>query len=160
MTMASNELKFHFGWTGNLEVPDAIALVQEQGWDGSVLITVLDSSAHVSRSPVVTRLIAEYPNLVGCVGDDVVMSISTLTQWNRRWNLLTGFDEIWLFEDPPRAGKSVSCVITSDVPLTSSPPDELLQWMESVGCRGGLGDGDGLNYVTDSAELATLWQRS
>jgi hypothetical protein len=69
----------------------------------------------------------------------------------------TGFDEVWLFDDPPRSPKPGALRLTSDAPLRGPPAEELEDWMRSCGCYAGLGDGDGLNFVTFRPALADVW---
>jgi hypothetical protein len=92
------------------------------------------------------------------VNYDVVVGGATLLTLIDDYSFFTGFDEIWLFADPPLLSKPETIRITSDAPLEQRPPDALIAWMREADCLAGLGDGDGLNFVTFDLTLAELWR--
>ncbi len=91
------------------------------------------------------------------VGCDVATDGETLLSLIES-GFFTGFDEVWLFDDPPRSSKPGGLRLTSDAPLRGPPPEQLEDWMRSCGCYAGLGDGDGLNFVTFRPALADMWE--
>jgi len=87
------------------------------------------------------------------VGDDLAVGASTFEQLIRS-GLFTGLDEVWLCTRVPRLPKPATIRITADVPLVAGGVSaELVDWMDANGCLVGLGDGDGVNYVTLRPDL-------
>lgn len=64
-----------------------------------------------------------------------------------------GFDEIWLLDGGARAARPPELVLTSDHPVERVPAESWRAWLIAGGARLGLGDGVGLNYVTDDASI-------
>lgn len=92
--------------------------------------------------------------IVGC---DVATDDKTLLSLIES-GFFTGFDEVWLFDESPQSPKPGELRLTSDAPLRSPPPEQLEDWMWSCGCYAGLGDGDGLSFVTFRPALADMWE--
>lgn len=151
--------QLHFGWTPDLDVPSALGRVPpERLCPLHVLVTMIDSTPRVrvlqSFLSILRELGADYVE----VDDDVLIDVPTLFALIRDRCFLTGFDEVWLFEDPPKVGKPQYLRMTSDKPLRSGPSHELVTWMRDANCLAGLGDGDGLNFATSDGTLAALWK--
>lgn len=118
---------------------------------------MIDSTPDVARLPSLVPLLKRLAAWYITVDDDVVLELPTLMMLIEEHDFLSGFDEIWLCTDMPRSGKPEHVRITSDQPLGPEQPSGLAEWMLGSFCRAGLGDGDGLNYVTCDPELAVLW---
>jgi hypothetical protein len=118
---------------------------------------MIDSTPNVRRSSLVP-LLEDLAAFHAEVEDDVVIGAQTLLTLIDDHDFLPGFDEIWLCDEIPRSGKPGHFRLTSDVRLRSEPPPGLAEWMLQARCRAGLGDGDGLNFVTFDDELAASWR--
>jgi hypothetical protein len=147
------------GWSPAGDVPAAIRrLSPQQIADRVALVSVIDSTPRVAELPSVVPLLARSGIDWTRVGDDVALPAASLPELMAHEGLFTGFDEVWLFDATPSHGKPASIRITSDVRLAAHPSTELRKWMQSSGSIAGLGDGDGLNFVTREATLAELWR--
>lgn len=147
------------GWTAELDIPaalDRLAPGPRAAW--TALMTMVDSTPRVRRLPSVVPLLERLGAPYTEVGEDVAVGLPVLLTLVEQHELLNGFDEVWLFESAPVVGKPQEFKITSDVPLGSDAPAGLAEWMRAAGCRAGLGDGDGLNWVTTVPDLADLWR--
>ena len=112
----------------------------------------------LGRLPSLVPLLGRLDVFYETVDDDVVVVVSTMVDLIEEHDFLSGFDEIWLCDAVPTAGKPEQFRPTSDVPVGPTPPLGLAEWMRASACRAGLGDGDGLNFVTFDPVLTALWQ--
>ena len=117
------------------------------------LITSLDSSPPTSLTNV-RQALAEYLDRFRGVGSGVLLSGRQLVLLARRYLLFTHFDEVWLFREAPMEPKPEGVRIVSPSNLGEGVPTEVADWMWRSGCIVGLGDGEGLNYVTVDEGLA------
>jgi hypothetical protein len=117
------------------------------------LITFLDSSPPTSLTNV-QRALAEYVDEFREVGSGVLLSGRQTVSLARKYLLFTHFDEVWLFGEAPREPKPEGVRIVAPCNLSEEVPSEVADWMWRSGCIVGLGDGDGLNYVTVDERLA------
>ncbi len=148
------------GWTPGLNIPVAIHRpTHELIARSHVLVSALDSTDEVSTLPSVASFFSRMDLSHDQIGTDLLVSGETLLALIHEPNFFTGFDEIWLFRNPPRQTKPKILRLTSDVPLGDEPSDLLVSWMKGADCLAGLGDGDGLNFVTFDVGLAKLWGR-
>jgi hypothetical protein len=146
-----------WGWAESLDIPSALGrLPSGQLAESHALITMIDSSAEVnllgSVRAAIEGLGVEYKPL----GGGVLLPGSSLLQLDRD-GLFTGFDELWLFRDPPLERKPDSERLTSDHKLSVAPPRLVTDWLCRNSGIAGLGDGIGLNWITVSPALADLW---
>jgi hypothetical protein len=146
-------------WLPSLDIPTVLHPVMSAVSDArQAVISRIDSTPGVASLESVRRLLeslgASYEN----VGGDVVVDVSVLVAAVEGHDFLTGFDEVWLCMDVPRSERPPNLEITSDVPFVDRAPAGLSEWMLEVGCRVGLGDGDGLNVATFDPHLARLIQ--
>lgn len=111
------------------------------------LITSLDSS-HPTSLTNVRRALAEHVNEFREVGSGVLLSGQQTVLLARKYLLFTHFDEVWLFREAPLELKPEEVGIVAPYNLGEDVPPEVANWMYRSGCIVGLGDGDGLNYVT------------
>ena len=136
-------------------VLEAAPDVLDRGW---ALLTVVDSSRRVPDLPSIGMAAAAAGIPAVRVGGSLALRTDGLRVLAED-GLVTGFDEVWLFEGVPTADKPASIRLTAGRPLPDLPPADLVAWMSSSGCRLGLGDGEGLSYVTPDADVAGLIER-
>jgi len=147
------------GWNPDLDIPTAITKVSRDLRDPClVLIAVLDSTTEVSSLPSLAPFLEQRARWHATVDGDVVVALATLITCLDHPELFAGFDEIWLCDAMPTAGKPAHLGITSDRPLDSEPSPDLARWMRTASCMAGLGDGDGLNFATFDPALAAAWR--
>src|ERR687897_276196 len=119
------------------------------------LITSLDSSPPSSLTNV-GRALAKHVDEFRQVGSGVLLSGEQLILLARKYLLFTHFDEVWLFREAPMEPKPEEVSIVALYDLSEEVPPEVADWMWRSGCVVGLGDGDGLNYVTVDERIARL----
>jgi hypothetical protein len=147
-----------FGWNSDLDMPSAVHRAdRDLIVRGHVLISMVDSTPEVARLSSLLSVLAELSAAYRAADDDVVIDGETLLSLINR-GFFTGFDEIWLFAEPPLDGKPPSLRLTSDVRLGQKLPEGIASWMTESGSLAGLGDGDGLNFATSHSALADLWR--
>jgi hypothetical protein len=112
-----------------------------------VLIASLDSSPPTSLTNV-QQALKEHVDEFREVGSGVLLSGQQLVMLARKCLLLTHFDEVWLFREAPMVPKPEGVRIVAPYDISEEVPPEGADWMWRSGCRVGLGDGEGLNYVT------------
>ena len=118
------------------------------------LITSLDSSPPTSLTNV-RRALAEHVDEFRQVGSGVLLSGQQTLLLARGYLLFTHFDEVWLFDEAPTMGPKPEGVrIVAPCDLGEGVPTEVADWMWRSGCVVGLGDGEGLNYVTVDERVA------
>jgi hypothetical protein len=118
------------------------------------LITSLDSSPPTSLTNVRRRALTEHVDEFREVGSGVVLSGRQTVLLRRKYLLFTHFDEVWLFREVPIEPKPEGVRIIAPYNLSEEVPPEVANWMYRSGCIVGLGDGDGLNYVTVDERVA------
>src|SRR5918995_2186205 len=118
------------------------------------LVTSLDSSPPTSL-PNVRRALAEHVDEFQEVGSGVLLSGEQLILLARKYLLFTHFDEVWLFREAPTMGPKPEGVrIVAPCDFGEGVPPEVANWMWRSGCIVGMGDGEGLNYITVDEGLA------
>ena len=145
------------GGNESLRIDEAMARLLDDGLEARhVLITVVDSDSRPALFLV--PLLDSEERGYRVLGDQVLVGIETYTWLDDEQRCFHGFDEIWLFHEPPTQPKPVEHLITSDRGLNLPVPGELEQWMVSEWCLLGLGDGTGcgLNVVTSRPDLVRL----
>jgi hypothetical protein len=146
------------GWNAQLDIPTALScLSTETVADYVVLISLVDSTPQVADLASVAAAFCGHTQTYERVGDDLAVDASSFLRIVNEQDLLFGYDEVWLFAATPHRGKPVPFTITSDTrdePMSA----ELIDWMVTSGCLAGLGDGEGLRYVTFDETLAGSWQ--
>ena len=136
------------GYKEDLFIADLVA--ERPGFIESflfVLITSLDSSPPTSLTNVL-RALAEHVDEYREVGSGVLLSGQQTVLLARKYLLFTHFDEVWLFGEAPMEPKREGVTIVAPCNLSEEVPSEVADWMWRSGCVVGLGDGEGLNYVT------------
>ena len=117
------------------------------------LITSLDSSPPTSLTNV-RRALNEHVDEFWEVGSGVLLSGQQTISLAREYLLFTHFDEMWLFGEAPIEPKPEGVSIVAPCDLGEGVPTEVADWMWRSGCVVGMGDGEGLNYVTVDEDLA------
>jgi hypothetical protein len=149
--------KLGWGWRPDLDIQDAVGRLEHVAVArAQVLISMVDSTPRVGDMLSLKMRLSELGASARIVGCDVATEGKALLSLIES-GFFTGFDEVWLFDDPPRSPKPGALRLTSDAPLRGPPPEQLEDWMRSCGCYAGLGDGDGLNFVTFRPALADVW---
>ena len=111
------------------------------------LITSLDSSPPTSLANV-RQALKEHVDEFREVGSGILLSGQQAVLLARRYLLFTHFDEVWLCREAPMEPKPEGVRIVAPCNLSEVVPSEVADWMWRSGCVVGLGDGEGLNYVT------------
>jgi len=117
------------------------------------LITSLDSSPPTSLTNV-RRALNEHVDEFWEVGSGILLSGQQTISLAREYLLFTHFDEVWLFREPPMDPKPKGVSIVAPCDLSEDVPTEVADWIQRSGCVVGLGDGEGLNYVTVDEGIA------
>jgi hypothetical protein len=120
------------------------------------LVTSLDSSPPTSLTNV-RRALIEYVDEFREVGSGILLSGRQTVLLARKYLLFTHFDEVWLFHEAPIEPKPERASIVAPYDLSEEVPSEVADWMWRSGCVVGLGDGEGLNYVTVDERVARLF---
>src|SRR5664280_3123703 len=106
-----------FGWNPDLDIPSAIQLAaRDLVGRGHVLISMVDSTPRVADLPSLSPLLTDLGAEFHVVDGDISVTFETLLTLIDR-GFFNGFDEVWLFRDPPANSKPPSLRLTSDVPL-------------------------------------------
>ena len=119
-----------------------------------VLITSIDSSRDLRTLESIQNIVSELAGFQFLNGWLIATSDSLMPLMNK-YNLLNGFDEMWLFRTPPSIVLPIDIWITGPREITNEVPRGLAEWMTTSGCVLGLGDGIGLNYATTEEFIAS-----
>jgi hypothetical protein len=151
-TPGCDEIRLEGGWLPDLDIPAAYAALEHLlPADGLVLVTSLDSERDMSK---IGGLLAWLEATSGprFLDGGLLLARHDLANLIRDQNYFVGFDELWLFDAAPSVGKPQSIALTSELHFEMSP--DVVQWFRSSGALLGLGDGDGLNFITCWPEIA------
>jgi hypothetical protein len=150
-------MRMAYGWEERLDIPSGLDRLWRRTPDrGSALITTIDSTDDVAGIDLVP-LLAGAGIEHGTLGRAVVVGEAAVRRLIAEYDFFTGFDELWLFDAAPDETKPKQVRITSDRPFSEAPPPTVLEaWMLRTGCRLGLGDGLGLNWVCADPRVASL----
>lgn len=119
-----------------------------------VLITSIDSTRPLETTTA--QLICSDPTLHAKMhGYGIALPGSEVPRLIDSYNLFTGFDELWCFTNEPKVVKPEGLSIVLPRKISDDFPADLDSWMNESGCILGLGDGEGLNYVTTDPDIAT-----
>lgn len=124
-----------------------------------VLVTSIDSSKEMTDMITAKRMVERCD---GCSFLDTALILpgANLARIAREYNLFNGFDEVWCFEEVPPSTKPADLWIVAPLNLNQEDaPRALGQWMRASGCTLALGDGIGLNYVTQDESIARDLER-
>lgn len=147
-----------FGWNPKLDIPSAVSIMpRAQVLSAQALISTVDSSSRVSELPSLPPLLEQMGIDPQSLGSGVLIAGGALLELLFERDFFAGFDEVWLFQSTPLSAKPEAVPLTSDVRLLQEPPAALTQWMYENDGFAGLGDGDGLNFITLDPDLAERW---
>jgi hypothetical protein len=126
----------------------------------SMLLTSVDSVLALAGSPVETTL-RRVGGAVASLGSGLVVPSAAWPLLAEQLDLLHGFDELWLFQEPPLIAKPQGTSIVSPLCVEEEDiPPRLLQWMRATRCAAGLGDGEAMNFITPHTQLARQFMKS
>ena len=121
-----------------------------------VLVCTLDSTADIFQSRLGREAALRYPAVAG-LGKALLVPGQDVPSLVDEFDFFQGFDEVWCFGDRPTMAKPDSVSIVSPARLVDDGVSTtLVDWMKTTGCQLGLGDGDGMNVVTPSEDIATM----
>jgi hypothetical protein len=120
-----------------------------------VLIGSVDSTtgAAVVEMPWAAERCLENPRWA-LSKDPLVISGAHLIQVLDEYELFTGFDEVWIASRLPIPAPPDGVYLAAPRNLGDRIPPDIARWMGVAGCRLGLGDGDGTNWVATDLRLA------
>jgi hypothetical protein len=121
-----------------------------------VLLAVLDSTPDLRGSPSLDTYRSEGLQFVGT---QALVHRRVAERMLKDDALFTGFDEAWLFVEPPTRPRPDGCVITTDTE-TLADPVGLERWMCSTHAHVGLGDGLGLRAIAVASEATDALSRA
>jgi hypothetical protein len=136
---------------GSIHILTTSAQKVFEPWPWS-LITSLDSLCDlrgISRRPAFNAIADE----TVVVGTAILVRTAGLIRIAKE-GCFTGFDEVWLLSRPPGSAPPEDATILGPVDAATGDLTATIEWMGSQGCGLGLGDGIGLNYVTNSEATA------
>lgn len=117
------------------------------------LVAEIDSTDDVAGLQSLHRFLTGAGHDYRALGKGIVTDTAALSSLLGDDNYFTGFDEIWLFREEPAAAKPEELSLTT-VPLAWTKFKLAAEWMAETNCIVGLGDGDGLAWVTNEAAVA------
>jgi len=121
-----------------------------------VLLTSIDSTIELRDSGIAEKIFRTN-HASTTLGNGLVVPGPSLQAIATMFNLFTGFDELWCFDEQPTMPKPDAVWLVSPLELNSDDvPSSLGPWMRDSGCKLGLGDGVGLNYASPTAAAAQL----
>lgn len=115
------------------------------------LVTSLDSATDLHSVSEKGVFCSEYK--ASFLGGSILLSGRELVRAAEELRLFNGFDEVWWFNQPPEKAKPGNVWITAPVDLSKGIPKDVSDWVMSSHCILGLGDGIGLNCITDRRDL-------
>jgi hypothetical protein len=120
-----------------------------------VTVTCIDSTEKVSSSPTIKNRIAQGWNLSGVGADALWVPANELPKFLEDEGMLCGFDECYLSRNKPGDVSVEEGHSTTDgFNFATRVPDNFLRKFESLKAVRYLSDGLGLNFVTESLEVA------
>ena len=118
------------------------------------MITCIDSCTEPSRLKVAETILAALPG-ARLLDASLIVPGRLLGVVAQQFGLFSGFDELWCSTGRVQSDFPRELTIVAPMNLSSEPlPTVLAEWMITANCQLGLGDGDGLNFVT--TEPATV----
>jgi hypothetical protein len=147
------EAELFFGLNEHLDVMSALEDVPPEAIE-RVLLTTVDSDLDVAR---IVRRLGDLGRDFRVLGAGVSVALPVMNLLALEFNLMNGFDELWLSAGEPAVEKPAALRLTSDHELTAGLANEAEGWMREAGIHTGLGDGLGLNWITFEPDLAERW---
>lgn len=149
-----NEHGLSVGWT-DTRIGELIhSRAEVLGRFTYVLVTSIDSSTDLRTVPDVKEIVEHYD---GCsfVGRGLKVPARVIGDIAGAFNLFSGFDEVWWFEEEPTLPAPDGLAIVAPLDLrVDDLPEGIERWMTATNCGLGVGDGIGMNFVTPDAGIA------
>jgi hypothetical protein len=140
-----------FGFRADLRVADALRLLQDVLSPAHVVVIRSVDSAR--ESDALKRVLDFHRISYWIVNGNFVLTLAVVSQ--NLDHLLTGFDEIWVFETVPEMNlNDVACVTSDAEDFSAGLPDSISLAFCTTACVVILGDGCGLNFVTANSSVA------
>ena len=117
-----------------------------------VLISSMDSDRQVTTMPWVTARCLNSATWALSLTPLVISGVSAIDLLADD-NLFTGFDELWIPTGLPVAQPPEDAHLVAPRELDIECPAGVLNWLDASGCRLGVGDGYGMNYVLGEPAL-------
>ncbi len=148
-------------WAGRLNTSIPVLLGRVPGLLSRfpfALITSIDSSRDLRELRTGNEIVARFEEC-RLLGGAITATGETLLAIIEQGNVFNGFDEVWLFPNPPSKPIPAGIWITPPLEITKEMPTGLPEWMRQSACSMGLGDGIGLNYVTGDPSVADFLEQ-
>jgi len=153
---ASHEPAFHAGWIDEGNVVEALERLLPRDGMTWCYISCVDSTPDVYSSPMLHEFMDRAADAGDAerVGQGVAVR-GALLRSMLAGHFFNGFDEVWLCHDLPQTPKPEEVILTSERPAYRQGLARVQPWLQANRCLVGLGDGDGLNFVTLEPSVAS-----
>jgi len=118
-----------------------------------ILISTIDSNRPVADMPWAVAKGRSDPGWALSTSPLVISGSSTVELLDQ--NLFTGFDELWVPAQMPVTDPPDDANLVAPRALDVEVPPAVLAWLTLSGCRLGVGDGEGMNYVVRDSDLGS-----
>lgn len=142
-------------WANNIDssIDDVIGKFPElfDAFDW-VLVTSLDSSRDLNKDAMIQKsgLLHHY------LGSGALFEGRAMRQLMLADGMFSGFDELWCFRHEISIPTPPDVSLVGPLQIKTEIPDAVQMWMKQSKCILGLGDGTGLNYITNDPAIAKL----
>jgi len=119
-----------------------------------ILISTFDSDRRVADMPWAVAKGRSDPGWALSTSPLVISGSSTVDLLGDQ-NLFTGFDELWVPAQMPVIDPPDDANLVAPRDLDVEVPPAVLAWLTLSGCRLGVGDGEGMNYVVRDSDLGS-----
>ena len=119
-----------------------------------ILISSFDSDRRVADMPWAVARGRSDPGWALSTSPLVISGSSTVDLLGDQ-NLFTGFDELWVPAQMPVIDPPDDANLVAPRALDVEVPPAVLAWLTLSGCRLGVGDGDGMNYVVRDSDFGS-----
>ena len=120
-----------------------------------ILISSFDSDRRVADMPWAVARGRSDPGWALSTSPLVLSGSSTVDLLGDQ-RLLTGFDELWVPAQMPVSAPPDDASLVAPRDLDQESPPAVLAWLTLSGCRLGVGDGDGMNYVVRDSDFGSV----
>lgn len=162
---------YYYGWIDS-GIPEILDILQDDLPRNSyMMITELDSDRKPADGFVYKKLMQNAGLQIEKISRAFSLPVQNISNLQDSFdNLFPGFDEVWFFTGPELSVPPMEISIVSTVHLRTPNVDAIernkdlknshdvatiIAWMSKSKCYLGMGDGIGLNYITDRKDLAT-----
>jgi len=119
-----------------------------------IMISTIDSDRRVADMPWAVAKGRSDPGWALSTSP-LVISGSSAVDLLEDPNLFTGFDELWVPTQIPVIDPPDDANLVAPRDLDVEVPPSVLAWLTLSGCRLGVGDGEGMNYVVRDSDLGS-----